>query len=88
MTDLIGDIHGHADKLEQLLQKWDIQKGVEPIPPRQKVVFVGDYIDRGPKIETLGIVKAMVDSGNTIALITTNQRPLFSFPESGRQASP
>jgi hypothetical protein len=37
--------------------------------PGRKVIFVGDYIDRGPEIrETLQIIKRMVDSDNAIAL--------------------
>jgi len=46
MIDLIGDIHGHADKLEELLLKLDYKKndGVYSHAKR-KVLFVGDYID-------------------------------------------
>lgn len=46
MIDLIGDIHGHADKLEKLLQKmgYSKQKNCYSHPDR-KVLFVGDYID-------------------------------------------
>ena len=75
MTDLIGDIHGHADKLEKLLLKLGYKKsnGVYAHPKR-KVLFVGDYIDRGPKIrETLEIVKSMVDSNNAIALMGNHE---------------
>lgn len=64
MIDLIGDIHGHADKLEALLHQlgYAKNKGVYAHPER-KVLFVGDYIDRGPKIrETLQIVRSMVES--------------------------
>lgn len=63
MTDLIGDVHGHADKLEALLQKLGYTKQRNYYAhPERKVVFVGDYIDRGPKIpETLEIVKSMVN---------------------------
>ncbi|MDD4439343.1 MAG: metallophosphoesterase, partial [Tissierellia bacterium] len=71
MIDFIGDIHGHADKLEALLIKLGYVKvnGTYSHPHR-KVLFVGDYIDRGPKIrETLQIVKAMVDNDNAIALM-------------------
>ena len=71
MIDLIGDIHGHADKLEELLLKLGYAKNNSAYShPVRKVLFVGDYIDRGPKIrETLEIVKAMVNSENAIALM-------------------
>ncbi|MGD8542191.1 MAG: metallophosphoesterase family protein [Desulfobacteraceae bacterium] len=38
----IGDIHGCADKLRRLIDQLDID------PDRDQLVFVGDYIDRGP----------------------------------------
>jgi len=50
MYDIIGDIHGHADELKVLLNKlgYTESKGIYSCPGR-KVIFVGDYIDRGPK---------------------------------------
>mgnify|MGYP003341643738 CR=1 FL=1 len=71
MYDFIGDIHGHADQLITLLKKlgYRLQAGVYRHPER-KVFFVGDYIDRGPQIlETLQIVKAMVDADAAIAVV-------------------
>ena len=81
MIDLIGDIHGHADKLEELLLKLGYAKidGSYSHPDR-KVLFVGDYIDRGPKIrETLQIVKAMVDNDNAIALMGNHEYNALCF---------
>lgn len=81
MIDFIGDIHGHADKLEELLLKLGYTKinGAYAHPGR-KVLFVGDYIDRGPKIrETLQLVKAMVDSGNAIALMGNHEYNALCF---------
>ncbi len=37
----IGDIHGHLDLLERLLEK------LQPDLARDRLVFMGDYIDRG-----------------------------------------
>jgi hypothetical protein len=81
MIDLIGDIHGHADELESLLQKLGYAKinGAYAHPDR-KVLFVGDYIDRGPKIrETLEIVKAMVESDHAIALMGNHEYNALCF---------
>jgi hypothetical protein len=66
--DIIGDIHGHADELVLLLEKMGYfrgDSGTYQYPNNaRKVVFVGDLIDRGPKIrETLMLVKSMVDNG-------------------------
>lgn len=86
MYDFIGDIHGHADKLEALLEKLGYSKkdGVYQHPTR-KAFFVGDYIDRGPKIrETLQIVKAMRDTNNARALMGNHEYNAlcFHYPES------
>lgn len=81
MTDFIGDIHGHAEKLEALLLKLGYKKkdGAYSHPER-KVLFVGDYIDRGPQIsETLAIVKAMVESENAIALMGNHEYNAICF---------
>lgn len=81
MTDLIGDIHGHADELRQLLAKLGYsEKGGVYSHPDRKVLFVGDYIDRGPKIrETLHIVRNMVESGNAIALMGNHEYNALCF---------
>jgi len=81
MTDIIGDIHGHADKLEELLLKLGYEKnnGVYSHSDRN-VLFIGDYIDRGPKIrETLQLVKAMVDNGSAIALMGNHEYNALCF---------
>lgn len=82
MKDLIGDIHGHADKLEELLTKMGYKKqnGVYAHPKGRKVIFVGDYIDRGPKIrETLEIVKSMVENDSAIALMGNHEYNALCF---------
>ena len=81
MIDLIGDVHGHADKLEELLLKLGYaKKNGAYSHPERKVLFVGDYIDRGPKIrETLEIVKSMVDSENAIALMGNHEYNALCF---------
>ena len=66
--DIIGDIHGHASKLEDRLL--DLGYTVDPDTGAyrhadRRAVFVGDLIDRGPdQLRVLDIVKAMVDGGS------------------------
>lgn len=63
--DIIGDVHGCADTLKRLLTKLDYSKksGVFQHVNRQ-AIFVGDIIDRGPRIrEALHMVRDMVDAG-------------------------
>lgn len=81
MIDLIGDIHGHADELEELLFKLGYKKNKGTFThPNRKVLFIGDYIDRGPKIrKTLHIVKSMVESDNAIALMGNHEYNALCF---------
>lgn len=86
MYDIIGDIHGHADQLEQLLQKigYSLIDGIYSHPDR-KVIFIGDYIDRGPKIrETLMIVKSMVELGSAIALMGNHEYNALCYHSLGK----
>ena len=50
--DIIGDIHSHADELEILLERLEYVEvnGVRQHPEGRRVVFLGDFIDRGPAI--------------------------------------
>ncbi|HET8888936.1 MAG TPA: polynucleotide kinase-phosphatase, partial [Candidatus Angelobacter sp.] len=64
--DIIGDIHGCYDELLQLLEKLGYEKneaGIYQHPVGRKAVFVGDLVDRGPKIpQVVRLVKDMVDA--------------------------
>ena len=74
--DLIGDIHGHADKLEELLQKLGYQKDANGTyhHATRKVIFAGDFIDRGPKVRAvLQIAKAMTDAGSALAVMGNHE---------------
>jgi len=80
--DIIGDIHGHADELEQLLQKMGYKRknGVYSHPEGRKVIFVGDFIDRGPKIrETLHLVRDMVVAGHAQAVMGNHEYNAVCF---------
>ena len=73
--DIIGDIHGHADTLRALLAKLGYTEGEGVYRhPARRVIFVGDFIDRGPKIrETLKIVRAMTDAGTALAVLGNHE---------------
>ncbi|MTG98396.1 MULTISPECIES: metallophosphoesterase [Myroides] len=73
--DIIGDIHGHSNDLKKLLSAlgYSIKNNTYQHPER-KVLFLGDYIDRGVNVvEVLEIVKNMVESGNAIALMGNHE---------------
>jgi len=51
--DIIGDVHGCFDELVQLLTRLGYEKtpgGFYQPPAGRKAVFVGDLVDRGPRI--------------------------------------
>jgi hypothetical protein len=81
MYDLIGDIHGHADELIQLLEVLGYEKaqGVYGHPGR-KVIFLGDFIDRGPKIrQVLEIVRPMIEEGTALAVMGNHELNALAF---------
>lgn len=74
--DIIGDIHGYADVLEALLRKLGYKKpdGVWRHPEGRKVLFLGDFIDRGPSIpRTLKIVRDMVEQDEAKAIMGNHE---------------
>lgn len=81
MYDLIGDIHGHADELKLLLRKLGYSKGADAwYHSERKVVFVGDFIDRGPAIrETLHLVRSMVENGSAVAVMGNHEYNALAF---------
>jgi len=50
-TFVIGDIHGQLTSLNRLLDKL-------PLSPDDKLVFLGDYVDRGP--DSKGVVERII----------------------------
>jgi hypothetical protein len=81
MYDLIGDIHGHADELIQLLRilGYETRHGIFRHPER-KVIFLGDFIDRGPQIrQTLEIVRPMVESGSALAVMGNHELNALAY---------
>jgi len=63
--DLIGDVHGCGATLGSLLERlgYHQRSGVYR-HPRRKVIFLGDIIDRGPRIRlAVTIAKRMVEEG-------------------------
>jgi protein phosphatase len=78
--DIIGEIHGCFDELADLLRQLgysiEVQSNgttsssysVNP-PEGRKAIFLGDLVDRGPKIpEVLRLVMGMVEAGTTLCV--------------------
>src|ERR1700688_5093127 len=82
--DVIGDIHGYAEVLQHLLRQMDYREngGVFRHPDRQ-VIFVGDFIDRGPEQrEVLHIAKSMCAAGTAFAVMGNHEFNALGWAES------
>jgi protein phosphatase len=70
--DIIGDVHGCCDELEQLLQQLGYERndgGPWAHPAGRKAIFVGDLVDRGPRIvDTLRTVMSMSQAGTALSV--------------------
>jgi len=78
--DIIGDVHGCYDELVELLEKTGYRKGQEsaegPLsgpaykhPEGRIAVFLGDIVDRGPRIlDCLKLVFNMIHSGTAFCV--------------------
>ena len=72
--DIIGDIHGHNEKLEALLYKLDFRKATGWRHPKRQAIFVGDFIDRGPvQVQTVNTVRSMIDAGSALAVMGNHE---------------
>lgn len=94
--DIIGDVHGCCDELEQLLQllgyKVQETQPPDPIwgtrvfshPEGRKAIFLGDVVDRGPKVlAALRLVRNMVKAG-TAHCVPGNHDMKFKRKLSGK----
>jgi len=69
--DIIGDVHGYGAELRGLLAKlgYEERNGTYRHPQDRVVIFLGDWIDRGPEIrDVLRIVRAMHSEGTALAV--------------------
>jgi protein phosphatase len=70
--DIIGDVHGCATELFELLMTLGYapdDSGVWRHPAGRKAVFLGDLVDRGPRVpDVLRTAMAMVEAGTALAV--------------------
>ncbi|MGB7329317.1 MAG: metallophosphoesterase, partial [Rubripirellula sp.] len=79
--DIIGDVHGHANELVSLLETLGYRRhGQGYRHSDRKVIFVGDFVDRGPAIyEVIKIARAMVDAGDALAVMGNHEYNAIAF---------
>lgn len=89
--DLIGDVHGCADTLVQLLDALGYRRqGGVWRHSRRQAIFLGDLIDRGAHIRVaLHLVRDMVDAGQALCIMGNHEVSALGWympapPESGK----
>jgi hypothetical protein len=88
--DVIGDVHGHAKKLENLLRRMEYSdtSGVWRHADRT-AIFVGDLIDRGPQqIATVAIARRMIEAGSAQAVMGNHEFNAIAWRHGLRQKTP
>ena len=73
--DIIGDVHGYADRLQILLKRLGYYKkeGIW-IHDSATAIFVGDFIDRGPDSKkVISIIKKMIKAGSAEAILGNHE---------------
>jgi len=73
--DIIGDVHGQADKLEALLRHLGYRlSGGTWRHSSRLAVFVGDFVDRGPdQRRTVDLARRIVDAGTALATMGNHE---------------
>jgi serine/threonine protein phosphatase 1 len=75
----IGDVHGRADLLVQLLEQIDSHLAQNPVS-RPIEVFLGDYVDRGPNSrDVIDLLIKRRNSRETIFLKGNHEKYLLDF---------
>lgn len=87
--DLIGDVHGCGATLASLLEKLGYhQRGGVYRHPRRKVIFLGDLIDRGPRIRlAVTIARRMVEQGEAYIVMGNHEYNALAYTHPGPPGS-
>lgn len=73
--DIIGDVHGQAEKLHALLAHLGYRERDGGFRhPDRTAIFVGDFVDRGPRqIDSVMTARRMVDAGSALAIMGNHE---------------
>lgn len=78
-TFAVGDIHGHRDRLEALLRRLPLDR------ERDTVVFLGDYVNRGP--DSKGVIDLLLELQRTcpgaVFLRGNHEQAMLEYADTG-----
>lgn len=90
MFDVIGDVHGHAEELVELLERMGYRRDGGAFRHADRTaIFLGDWIDRGPNIrQALEVVREMVEGGAAKAVLGNHETNALAYatPKSATHA--
>ena len=79
--DIIGDVHGCMEELEELLVKLGYEGdagGLPSHPEGRRLIFVGDLVDRGPdSVGVLDLARRLVASGRGFCVAGNHDEKLL-----------
>lgn len=80
--DIVGDVHGCYDEMIELLgllgYRPNVVAGMRH--PQRRAIFVGDLVDRGPKIvETVTLARRMVEAGEAFCVPGNHDNKLLRY---------
>ncbi len=83
MYDIIPDIHGQLEKLEHALTSLGYARrngAWRHADPARICVFLGDFIDRGPRNgDVIALVREMLDAGTALAVMGNHELNAIHF---------
>ena len=82
LTIVIGDIHGMAAKLENLLGQIDMWCAANARAERRQLIFLGDYIDRGPNSRRVLQIVQRLQAEGAICLRGNHEELMLQATES------
>jgi hypothetical protein len=79
--DIIGDIHGQALELETLLEQLGYRQSEDCYRhERRKVIFLGDFIDRGKyQKRVLNLVRPMIEYGAAMSVMGNHEYNAIAY---------
>lgn len=94
--DLIGDVHGCGNTLRRLLelmgysrQSGTLKLGAWRHPAGRKVIFVGDILDRGPRVrQALHDVREMIEAGTAHMVLGNHEYNALAYSTLNPQGEP
>lgn len=84
LTYAVGDIHGRADLLDEMLDLIEADRDGAPAD----LVFLGDYVDRGP--DSAGVLRRLAalrpEAVRVVCLMGNHERMMLDFLDAPEQA--